>query len=329
MLSRSSGMAGTQTQANILCVMTATHSTSGGVRSRWDTLRCDTQAMRKSHGATALPAGDAQVAWRYRPPSRRCASRMALPPSQQQPVEGARAIRGSCVGRQQRVAIAAGRARALPSARRDRPPQPSLEEGARPAAHVCAASGASRLRQDEHAPSVSYRSLLEAELAHRAATAGAIRTWPVPLAGPPSRFRTRPPRAGPRRAQRPIGDRCADRPPPSTVSPRPGPGPARPAANGPGAAVPPPSRGRSTAAHGCSAKALHHDAARLEPLAPAICALFKFPYNSRGLLPRTRGARARSRASVLCIRLGVHRDIRSSLFLIIAASRRSLNCSFC
>ncbi len=52
----------------------------------------------------------------------------------------------------------------------------------RPAAHVCAASGASR--QDEHALSVSYRSL-EAELAHRAATVGAIQTWPPPPSGAP------------------------------------------------------------------------------------------------------------------------------------------------
>ena len=35
--------------------------------------------------------------------------------------------------------------------RRDRPPQPALAEGARRAAHVCAAGGASRSRRDEHA----------------------------------------------------------------------------------------------------------------------------------------------------------------------------------
>ncbi len=37
----------------------------------------------------------------------------------------------------------------MPSARRVRPPQPSLEEGARRAAQICAGSGASRSRRDE------------------------------------------------------------------------------------------------------------------------------------------------------------------------------------
>jgi hypothetical protein len=53
--------------------------------------------------------------------------------------------------RRRRVAIASGRGRAVPSARRDCPPQPLLAEGLHPAAHVCAANGASRSRRDEHA----------------------------------------------------------------------------------------------------------------------------------------------------------------------------------
>ncbi len=40
---------------------------------------------------------------------------------------------------------------AVPPARRDRPPQPALAEGARRAAHVCAAASESRSRRDEHA----------------------------------------------------------------------------------------------------------------------------------------------------------------------------------
>jgi hypothetical protein len=50
-------------------------------------------------------------------------------------------------GNGQRIAIAAGRARAVPSAQHDRPPRPALAEGARRAT----AGGASRSRRDEHA----------------------------------------------------------------------------------------------------------------------------------------------------------------------------------
>jgi hypothetical protein len=72
-----------------------------------------------------------------------CAARASRPPSPAA-AGGRRAPGGplACVCRQRRVAMAAsGRARAVPPSRRDRPPQPLLAEGARSAAHVCAASG--------------------------------------------------------------------------------------------------------------------------------------------------------------------------------------------
>ncbi len=50
-----------------------------------------------------------------------------------------------------RIAIAAGRARVVPPARRDRPPRPPLAEGARRAAHVCT-TGCAELLDPELEP---------------------------------------------------------------------------------------------------------------------------------------------------------------------------------
>ncbi len=80
--------------------------------------------------------------------STRCATRATRPPSPAGAGRG-RAQYGPSMCRRRRVAIAAGRERAVPPPRRDRSPQPVLVENARRAAGVCAGGGASRAR-DEH-----------------------------------------------------------------------------------------------------------------------------------------------------------------------------------
>jgi hypothetical protein len=56
-----------------------------------------------------------------------------------------------CVCLRRRVTSAAGRARAVAPARRDRLPQPALAVAAHSTAHVCASGGASRAWRDEPA----------------------------------------------------------------------------------------------------------------------------------------------------------------------------------
>ncbi len=83
-----------------------------------------------------------------------CAAPATRPPSPAG-AGGERVPCGRCVCRRRRVASVAGRA----PARRDSLPQPALVEGARRAAHVCAAGGASRTTiarlSHPHNPNVS------------------------------------------------------------------------------------------------------------------------------------------------------------------------------
>jgi hypothetical protein len=128
--------------------------------------RRDVNALCRPHNTTALSSRRWRRARAVRPmcvlqPARRnrggtstcCAARATERCDHPPPAGdgGGHAPRGPCVYRRRRVAIAAGRARAVQPPRRDRPPRPALAEGARRAAHVCAASGASRSRRDEHA----------------------------------------------------------------------------------------------------------------------------------------------------------------------------------
>jgi hypothetical protein len=78
--------------------------------------------------------------------STRCAARATRLPAPAS-AGGGHAPCGPCACPRRRVTIAAGRARAVPPAQRDRPPQPALADGVRSTAQVCAAGGASRSRQ--------------------------------------------------------------------------------------------------------------------------------------------------------------------------------------
>ncbi len=82
--------------------------------------------------------------------STRCAVRAPRSPSPATAGRG-RMPSGPCVCHRQRAARAAGQARAVPSARRDRPPQPQLAEGACRGALVWATGSALRGQQDRHA----------------------------------------------------------------------------------------------------------------------------------------------------------------------------------
>jgi hypothetical protein len=182
------------------------------------------------------------------------------------------------------------------------------------AAHVRAASGASRLQQDEHALSVSYHSLLEAELAHSAATAGAIRAWPPP---PPSSGAPVPhPTSTGEAASSPTPDRGLLRGSATVENRRPTTG------SGPG----PTGDERPLCRRPATTPGQVDGGARLQRKSITCCAsrtalsghLCPFPLHPQGNCSLAREVRE----------LG-HVCCASSLFLMTAASSRSLNCSFC